>query len=146
MENKFRHEHSNRQDKARKPDYLEALKAESQLKSTPEHLANFKQMLAHGMKRTENSKEIRNYNEQLTLRYYDGVFCLGERHFRFRWSLREYIVHNHLTKAFSAIYKQQKVAATQDFKAIEEAIRKSNATWGCRSKGDSSSKSYSLCA
>lgn len=137
MEHKYRHEHHNRQDKALKPDYREDFIAESQAKSSPEHLAHFKKMLALRAKfmtllqgaKTKPS-EIDSFKEQVLLRYYDGVYRVGGFDFRFRWSLKEYIKRNELMDAFNRTYKHHKQVAVRDFKRIEQSIRQSPARGG----------------
>jgi hypothetical protein len=133
MEHKFRHEDHNRQDKARKSAYREDFIAESLLKASPAHLNAYKKILALGKPLVEDS-EIRAYKEQVMLRYYDGVFCLGRLDFRFRWNLSEYIRRNGLQQAFSRTCANHKKTAVQDFKAIEQSISKARATWGISKK------------
>lgn len=87
------------------------------------------------MQCVETSSEIEAFKDQVLLRYYDGVYCLEGRDFRFRWNLKEYIERNGITEYFSRTYTHHKKMAVRDFKEIQRRIHEAATRWGISKKG-----------
>lgn len=118
MEDKFRKEDHNRQDKARKADYRQDLVQESQRKADPEHVRSFKVETLH--------------RGDLIKRYREGSYFNYQTWIGLDWNLEQFASRNRLSIADPATrlaFNHNKKYAERDFAAIVEAIRSGKAKW-----------------
>ena len=119
MEDKFRHEDHNRQEKTRKPDYREDFVEESRFKASAFYLEHFKHYLESHKEMSQNHQA---FKMQLMRQYYAGLFEIGLLHFRFHWNFKDCWANNQGHAISNKIWKAQKITASHDLDTILAAI------------------------
>jgi len=138
MKEKFRHEDHNRQDKTRKDGYRGDFIEESWSKASPDRLKQFKHFL-ESHKAISEIKEA--FKTQLMRQYYDGQFTIGNRHFRLRWSFKDYWANSQVKNISNKHWKEQRKTAGHDLDIILEAINK---TSPCNMQADQEAGGFML--
>jgi hypothetical protein len=109
---KYEHEEHNKRDNTQKENYRDGLHSETDARSTPEHLEQFKNEL--------------DFKQQIIARFQAGMFFRGPYHICQYWTLKIFAEKNNLDPAAPnaiEIFQSLRGAAERDMLAITDAIR-----------------------